>query len=99
VLAHRHPGASGDDGGQGRHIETSQTVAARTHQVDNVALDRDRLGVRQHGPDESGHLGHRLPFSPQSDQQACSLGRRGLALEDLLHNALGLCGIEGTALQ
>ena len=52
----------------------------------------ERNGVGDHGPDEAGHLVHRLALGPQGDGQRGDLRRGGIAREHLAQHHLGLLG-------
>ena len=96
VLAHLGPRGRHHQGGDGRHVDAGQPVAAGAAGVDHVEPRRQGQGhgVGHHRPDEPGHLLHRLAFGPEGHHEGGDLRRSGLTREDLPHHRLGLVGGE-----
>jgi len=90
VLDHPHTRRGGHDRAHGGHVDRARPVSAGAHQVGQVTGHADRRGVREHGPGQPGHLGHRRALDPQRDPEPRDLGGRRRPLHDLVHGPLAL---------
>ena len=100
VLAHRHAGAGGDEGGHRRHVDRVRAITAGADDVDGavaqLVAERHQLGGGEHGVEQPGQLVGRLPLRPQGDDEADQLGGGGLPGEDRGHGRARLLGGEIT---
>ena len=96
VFAHLGPGGRHHQCGDGRDVDAAQPVPAGAAGVDDIhpVGQPEGHGVGDHGPDEAGHLLHRLALGPQSGGQPGDLGRRGLTRQHLVEDDLGFVGGE-----
>ena len=87
VLRDSGAGCGGDERGRGRDVERVRAVSPRARGVDEI------LPLRLHGEHVRAHrlgaacdLVRRLALEPERDEEGAHLGRRRLAVHDLVHD-------------
>ena len=89
VLGHARTGRGDHQRGQCAYVEGPGTVAARTHDVDDVWAGIDMCGGGAHDLGETGDLVGRFALHAQGDGEASDLGRRGFAFDERGHGGTG----------